>query len=135
MDEWERVHAIYNFYDCPREGVASFKGKPNFFKCVFDEERDDWTDEYRLVEIEPDVLALIQEGWTIWLRRSASFKRGETTIEMHPTLPADRKRFDEIQRLIGGRLEIDTASGLRMRGEFRDAGPDAANAEVRWTPL
>jgi len=37
----EEVHFVIDYWDGPREGVADYCGTPHYFRCVFDEKRDE----------------------------------------------------------------------------------------------
>ena len=125
----EPVHAIHEYFDQPKLGVAHYRGRPHVYEREFSEAQDDYTDRYYLTEIDPDLLALVKEDWEIFLRWAESFKRGETTIETHPALPHERHRHDELRNLIGDRVRTDHARCAIARAEFRAAG---GGTEVKW---
>jgi hypothetical protein len=64
---WERVYTVSDFWDCPRSGVANYKGKPHFYEAEFSVVEDDYTGRYWLARIEPNLLLLVLEDWEIWL--------------------------------------------------------------------
>ena len=69
MKTQEIVYTIEEFWDCPREGVAEYNGKAVYYKCLFDEEADDWSEVYELRELEEESLKNIfaEEGnWRDW---------------------------------------------------------------------
>jgi hypothetical protein len=53
--------------------------------------QDDFSDYYLVSPISAELLVLILEDWTVWMRWIAAFGRGETTMDTHPALPADRR--------------------------------------------
>lgn len=59
---WERVYTVNGFWDCPRLGVADYKGRPHIYESEFSEAQDDYSGLYRLSEVEPALLALILGG-------------------------------------------------------------------------
>ena len=132
---WERVYTINDYCDCPRLGVADFEGKPDIYKCRFDEVEGEWSDEFLLSAIAPDLLALVLEDWEIWLRWERAFHAGETTIKTHPTLPQDRVRHEALKGLIGNRLTDPLGEARKVKACFRNASSDATEPEVEWLPI
>jgi hypothetical protein len=45
----EEVHLIIDYWDGPREGVADYCGTPHYFRAVFDEKKDEWSDVFRIL--------------------------------------------------------------------------------------
>ena len=69
MKTQEIVYTIEDFYDCPREGIAEYQGKAVYYKCIFDEEAEDWSEIYELRELQEESLTKIfaEEGnWRDW---------------------------------------------------------------------
>lgn len=69
MKTQEIVYTIEDFCDCPREGIAEYQGKAVYYKCIFDEEAEDWSEVYELRELQEESLAKIfaEEGnWRDW---------------------------------------------------------------------
>jgi len=130
---WERIYTVNSFYDCPRLGVADFDGKPHIFESPFDEEADDYSEDFLLVEIEPALLALVLEDWGIWLRWKAAYLAGEA-LASHPALPTDRARHDELRGLIGERFTAQVPNATKMRARFRNRNAQS-EGEVEWLPL
>jgi hypothetical protein len=64
---------------------------------------------------------------------------GRVPLSMTPVLPEDRRRSEELDRLLAAELRIDFASVVRARGEFRAIERPPAGfrgwppLEVRWT--
>lgn len=133
---WEPVITVTDFYDRPRGGVAFFEGQPHVYACYFDEASDAYSDNYFLMPIDDDLLALAKEDWAIWLRWRVAFDRGEVALETHPALPSDRPRHAEIVRLSQGMFEIDPARSVLRHGRFRRGRvhySTAIDAEVAWS--
>jgi hypothetical protein len=134
---YEIVHAVFDYSDGPRGGVADFRGQPHFFECVFDEAEDEWTPVYRLKPLDEETFRLTLEAWGIWSRWSEAFVKGETDLATHPALPADRRRHDEISEVLKPRLAVmDAAAAFEARGEFKVGEPkrtgEPAPLLVRW---
>jgi hypothetical protein len=43
---FESVFAIYDFRDGPLTGIAEFMNAPHFFECVFDQDKDEWSNSF-----------------------------------------------------------------------------------------
>jgi hypothetical protein len=127
--KWEPVHAIHDYFDRPRLGVADYRGRPHVYEREFSEAQEDYTDRYYLTEINQELLALVKEDYEIFLRWAESFKRGEATIETHPALPHERNRHGELHKLIGDRVRTDHTRCVIAHAEFRTVDE---STEVKW---
>ena len=137
---FEAVHAVNDYWDGPREGVANLRGQPHHYKCVFSQEDDDWTDLFVLSPIDQDTFVLEMEAWGIWCRWITAFNEGRVDQSSHPALPEDRSRREAIQEQLEPRY-AKVRSTLKMRGLFRvrtdmEKGEDGRHpVEVQWTLL
>jgi hypothetical protein len=128
----------YEWYDGPRKGIADYQGKPHLFESEWDTAQDDYSDWMLLTPIGHDTFVLALEDWAIWRRWEKAFYHGNATRDTHPALPEDRRRHEELQRLLEGRLVVDPAQAVRMKAEFRvrsDAewsGYGCRSLEVQW---
>ena len=58
----EKVITIFDWWDGPLCGLASYKGSICIYERIFDEIRDEWSDEYYLTPIEEaDVNTLLRD--------------------------------------------------------------------------
>lgn len=134
---YEPVHALTDWYDGPRRGIAEYGGRPHRFES----EWSDGEDIFLLMPLDADTLALALEDWAIWRRWETAFHLGETSLETHPALPEDRARHETLQRLLEGRLAIDPALATRATAEFRTrqdpewSGHGWPSFEVWWSAL
>jgi hypothetical protein len=115
----EYVFVELDYHDRPRSGIATVLGIPHRFECLFDEERDDWSDEYVIVPIDAEILVLEIEQFQIFLDWRDRFDRGLATTEDHPVYGDENSRFIELNRLLGPCREIDIESGRRAFAEFQ----------------
>jgi len=127
----ERVHAVWDYYDGPREGIADFQGKPHVFKCQFSETEDDWTDLFWLMEISPRLLQLAKEKYAIFGHWKAEFELGNAPSDSHPALRADRVRYDELGATIGDGLQLRPERSITRRGRFLNRS-SFDGAVVQW---
>jgi hypothetical protein len=136
MTEFEPVYTMTDYYDGPRGGIASFKGKPHLYQSLFADDKDG-SDVFELRPVDEETLRLAMEDWNIWLRWEDAFHAGGTTIATHPALAVDRYRHDEIAPVLAARLASLPGPSIRARGFFRPK-PGHENArrgrwlEARW---
>lgn len=131
MPPFERVHTVTNFYDGPQGGIADFQGQPHAYASIFDNSTG-YGPTFLLMPIDEELFRLAIEDWGIWLRWEAAFHGGQTPMETHPALPAERARHEELKRLIGDRLVPVASRSQRAQAEFR-AIEGTRELEVRWT--
>jgi len=127
---YETVFTVTDYYDGPRQGIANFKGEPHFYDCIFDEERNDYSNLYRLTPVSPHIFDLAREDWAIWERWEAAFHDGNTTQESHPALPEDRVRHEEIRAVIDSALGTDKEGCVIQAGSFEEGR--IRPLQVRW---
>ncbi|HEY4922241.1 MAG TPA: hypothetical protein VII40_19220 [Xanthobacteraceae bacterium] len=117
-----RIHTISDYYDGPRSGIADFDGKPHCYECEFDHAADDYSDIFRLTPIDDRTFQLVMEQWDIWLRWEAAFKAGRTSLDTHPAIPVERMRYEELDRIINGQIDLARSAAFRVRGRFLAGG-------------
>jgi hypothetical protein len=124
---YERVHIVWDYYDCPREGIADFQGRPHLYKCQFSKADDDWTDLYWLMQIDEETFALAKERNEIFVRWKAEFRRGTVTLDTHPARPLERTRYERLQSILGERLNLKPENSVTKRALF-----DRGFERVEW---
>jgi hypothetical protein len=136
---YEEVFTVTDYYDGPRRGIANFNGKPHLYDCIFDEVRDDYSDEYQLTAIPNHIFDLAMEDWAIWERWRTAFDAGQATNESHPALPQDRTRHDEIRSVLNSALKTDELRSVVRIGLFEPIRTPAllrgamVDMQVKWT--
>ena len=128
MADYEAVHTITDWYDGPRQGVADLHGEPHYYENHWYEGERDWSEIYLLQPLDPETFALAMEDWEIWLRWENAFKEGKTTHETHPALPEDRKRHEELEKLLSERLVAPPETSIKARADFVDR-------KVKWSVI
>ena len=123
---FEEVFTVTDYYDGPRRGIANFNGQPHLYDCVFADEKQDYSNLYRLTPVSEELFLLALEDWTIWKRWELAFHAGEVNLDSHPALPAERDRHLYLQSLLDEQLKTDTAGCLLRAGAFANAGTKAA---------
>ncbi len=115
---YERVHAVLDFWDGIRSGIADLNQQPHYFLSPFDNEKGDYAEYYLLSPIDEETFRLAIENDEIWKRWYVACQTGQTTIETHPALPEDRARYDKIEAILKDRLILNPQSTTMAWAEF-----------------
>lgn len=130
----DHIYTISNYFDGPIEGVTSLNGLPHIYKCIFDENEDEYSKIYLLYPISNTCFDLVMEQWGIWLRWESAFKSGAAPLDSHPALPEDKKRYEELVELIEKLLNENNPDFRTLRAEF--IAPEkpcpAGQWQVKW---
>lgn len=133
---WETVYTVNDYFDGPRNGVASYRGVPHAYQCEWDDGADEWGAEFLLTPISPEQLSAAEELWSIWQRYLAKFRQGELGLgDQHPALASDQARYEQLHAVVKQALQVDEAIALRAVPEFRRMHENYDAFEVRWTPI
>ncbi len=141
---FEPVHTVTFYYDGPRRGVADFRSVPHVYLTLkfVSEDREADDDLFELTPISTSTFALALEDWAIWRRREDARYAGHADESMHPALPADRARYEDLAALLSEQLRIDPARRILARGSFRVRQPVPTTPrgvlhplEVCWQPV
>lgn len=90
---FEAVLAYFNWWDCPRAGVALLNGEPHYFLSDFSDALDDYEPEFQLWPVPPEALQPEREWQARWVAWRSAFDRRE-----HPA-PLERDaEFAELSR-------------------------------------
>jgi hypothetical protein len=114
---YERVFTVSEWYDGPRQGVASFNDQPHFYDCCADVLG--YTDLFLLTPLTHTQLELVLEDWAIWRKWQLAFHSGETPEATHPALPADRARHEQLKSLLDHVLRTDAERSIIQMASFR----------------
>jgi hypothetical protein len=120
--DFEIVHTVNNYYDGPRSGIADYDGSPHFYDCIFDEQKDDYSDSFLLTPIDPETFKLAMEDWEIWRRWEVAFHSGKADLSTHPCLPQDCKRHHELKPILDRNLVTDPKIAITRVGKFEAIG-------------
>ena len=131
--EWEKVHAVHDYYDCPRSGIADYHGVPHAYNCEWDKTADDWSRVFRLSPINDEQLAAVKEEWSIWQRYLAKYHTGSLQPDdKHPALAVDWERHKQLWDLFNAAVKVDEEISVRAIPEFRGSIRPNWDFEVRW---
>ncbi len=137
------ILTISNYYDGPKEGIATYKGKPHHY-LFLDEEvisEDSWVEMFLLKPLDAATFELAMESWQIWIRWEEAFYSQETTLDTHPALPEERQRYEEIDKILKTNLQMNREA-IKVYGTFEiikskeEYGSwSTARYRVKWTPI
>jgi hypothetical protein len=132
---YEWVFTVADYHDGPRSGIANYRGQPYFYKCVFDEAKDEYSELFLLTPLDPQTFQLAMEDWGIWRRWKYSFHAETANVSTHPALPREAARHAELKRILDDSLESDTWKAFTVVGRFEPAAepslPDGV-WQVKW---
>jgi len=129
----ERVHAVFDYFDGPRSGVADFHGLPHAFAGKFDDDLQDWSEFYHLKPLTEEQFRLVMTDWQIWTRWLAANKAGDAGLDTHPALPSDKALHDQIAPAVEAALTVDVASSRVVWPTFHGCLPPDGDLEVSWS--
>jgi hypothetical protein len=133
MGRWEKVYTVNDREGhSPLTGAADCGGRPHLYARVFSDIDDEYTNEYRVMEIDRDLLTLLVEDFQIFLRWRAAFDRGATPLDTHPSLSEDRARHEFLKAAIGDRERLVVEKSKIMHPRFRRFAE--FEFEVMWEP-
>ena len=128
----EEVHFVIDYWDGPREGVADYRGTPHYFRSVFDEKRDEWSDVFILSQLDQDTYRLLVESKQIWQRWKEAYETGATTFDSHPALREDANPSKELDEIIGRKIELDPITAIRLKGSFEADDRTKPSSHRKW---
>lgn len=137
---YERVYAVWDYYEGPRSGVADYGGLPHHFVNEFDEDKDDYTDMFTLRPIDNTTMRLILKQWDIWRRWELAFHSSQRDKSSHPALPGQDETYAQLGIEIKTEIETNTAEPIVASAAFRSRAnqPELPKGmlcelEVEWT--
>jgi hypothetical protein len=132
LPDREEVHLVLDYWDGPRKGVADYCGTLHYFRALFDEERDEWSDVFILSPLDLDTYNLVIEQHQIWQRWQKAFATGAATIDSHPALPEETNRSKELAEIIERKTKIDPNTALRRKGSFEADDRSKLTSDRKW---
>lgn len=94
MAQMEKVMTVFDWWSGPVCGIANYKGVPCIYERIFDEVKDEWSDEYYLTPIGEDAVNILLGDWEIWCEAVRNGK----PLTSYYALP-DRKKYFRIVEL------------------------------------
>jgi hypothetical protein len=136
---YEAVFTVTDYYDGPRQGIANYLGTPHFYECMFDAAKQNYSELFRLMPIDPEIFQMAMEDWAIWQRWESAFHVGTVGAETHPALPHETKRHVELKGILDKALIIDQTKAITLFGQFQVLGETnlpkgvMRPLQVKWT--
>jgi len=66
--DMEKIITIFDWWDGPLCGLTTFQESVCIYERIFDEDKDDWSDEYYLTPIDENSADLLLKDWNIWCK-------------------------------------------------------------------
>jgi hypothetical protein len=129
----ERIHAVFDYSDGPRHGVADFQGRPHAFICKFDDDLSDWSEFYHVKALTEEEFSVVMTDWEIWTRWLAAYNAGRVDLATHPALPSDAELHGQIKTRVQAALSVDTATAKTVWPKFHGRLPPDGDAQVTWS--
>jgi len=138
QEKFDPVHVVHDYWDGPRSGAADYRGVPHWFESIFDKASDDYSDEYWLIPLSLDALAIAKRQNEIFLRWREALNQGKTDASEHPALPHEREEYTRLKALFDTHLDAGREQKFRLYGEIKAIGTEQDSAgfralEVKWT--
>lgn len=82
----DKVVTLNDWCDGPLSGLCTFGGEYCVFERVFSEEKDDWSDEYRLTPVDEDAARKIIEDYQRWcefMNNGGNAEEWKSTVDIN----------------------------------------------------
>ena len=110
----ERIHSLWDYYDCPRSGITGFENDVCYFECEWDAEADDYSKFYAIKKLNEEIVELVREYDEIWNNWHAKFISGKETIKTHPANEGQSSRFCKLQNKLESAIERQSVIARRI---------------------
>ena len=101
----------------PSRSTRGFRGRAHWYASDFGD-LDDVPEVFDLWRLDEKTLALMLESDAIGCRWHDAWRAGEATHDSHPALPAERTRWQELERLLQGQRPPERAPDARAEADF-----------------
>ena len=115
----EKVHAVWEFYDGPRTGIADYRRQPHYFSCQWDPTLDDYSETYTLIPINAETFTLALEQARLWQEWELAFHSGQVSADSHPGHGGRNLRYDELQLLLRSRISALASPSVQAVADFQ----------------
>jgi len=76
----EKVITIFDWWDGPLCGLATYQEMICIYERIFDEDEDDWSDEYYLTPIDVNAVNVLLKDWAVWCETIRNKKLPDITF-------------------------------------------------------
>jgi hypothetical protein len=115
---YETVFTVTDYYGHPRKGIANYRAKPHFYKCVSKKRKNHDSRVSQLTPLDSETFELAMEHWEIWRRWLVAFYARKTDISTGPALPREASRHAELTRILDKLLVSDPEKSITRVGQF-----------------
>lgn len=122
---WEKVHTVNQFYDCPILGVADFRGVPHIYQAIMDTPELADQHIYHLMAIDEELLRLVVEGWELWIQKIEGSTNSSEQV-------SNETRRLELKEMVDDRLIADPEKSFVMKADFRKQSESQSSWKVCW---
>ncbi|MFZ2029456.1 MAG: hypothetical protein WAU68_04040 [Vitreimonas sp.] len=139
--QYERVYAVWDFYDGVRTGIADLNGAPHYLASQFDEIADDYSDNFKLYPVDSEFMKRAMRNWTIYRAWERQFHSGEADLSSHPGHRGVDAEYDEVKAWLDDKITklralptLYTAKFRPLPGQEELPGAMWREIEVAWSP-
>jgi hypothetical protein len=131
----DKVHTVFDFWDCPRSGIASFNGKFHKFECVFDEKNDEYSNIYRLKELCNETLILFNKEKELKKKWDNKIYKSNEDKASFPILPEDKDEYELIKNELEIKLKINESNSFKQIARFHVIDEFLKSYNVEWKEI
>lgn len=139
--KYERVYAVWDYYDGVRTGIADLNGAPHYFASQFDEAADDYSDNFKLYPVDAEFMERAMRYSAIFRAWERQFHSGEVKLNTHPGHGGIDLEYDELKSWLDRKVGQLQALPELHQANFRvlpdqEALPGAMRREIEieWSP-
>lgn len=139
--KYERVYAVWDFYDGVRTGIADLNGAPHYLASQFDEGADEHSDNFKLYPVNAEFMERAMRNWAIYRAWERRFHSGEAKLETHPGHGGIDLEYDELKTWLDRKVGQLQALPTLYKAQFRELpgqealpGAMLREIEVAWSP-
>ena len=116
---FEPVLMIWDYYDGPRTGLTQFNGRPHYFKCLWDEFKNNYSENYELSPIDASFLNASSKNWEYYRKWELNFHNGLVSVETHPENRGLNLEYDKLEDYLKERVATIKSLPVTYTPEFR----------------
>lgn len=138
---FEKVHTIRDIHDGVRSGTADLGGAPHYYSCLFDYQRDEYTDHFELYPVTLYFLKRELQHWAIFRTWESNFHRGLVPVETHPGHGRMDAKYDQLGGWLDAQMKflkplpiVYSATFRVIEGQELQPAGVLRELEVCWSP-
>ncbi len=138
---FEQVHAVWEFSDGIRTGIADLDGSPHYFASRSAEAEGGYSDNFRLYPVTSEFLKIAVHNWHIFQAWERKFQSGKAELTTHPGRGGIDAEYDELQSWLNDQLTRFLPLPMLYTAVFRELANQEdlpagvlREVEVAWSP-